>query len=332
MRVLLTNFYDMTYYLILIFVFISWIFIQILIKFFWYKKDNSVLTRNYSFYFLRLTPVTHVFLEFIWTVLPMVIFFFVFIPILKLLRISGFNDYYSFEDSAFENNKRINAIVRNFVLDLEDKFFSVILELDDKSMMTFSNLSFKSLDFNQITAIKVIGNQWYWMYEQFYDLTDNWNFYHYTYGLLDFTDEGLISQVETEYSDEVLFAYLNDVEDYWVQLNCVYEVDGYNEVPDSEWNSFIKSNYSTVWTDSLRLLSTDYYISLPKNVLISFFLTSYDVIHCWAIPSAAVKVDCCPGRIASVKLFLCTEGFYYGQCSELCGFLHGFMPICLKVY
>lgn len=56
-------------------------------------------------------------------------------------------------------------------------------------------------------------------------------------------------------------------------------------------------------------------------------MSSNDVIHSFAIPSLAIKVDAIPGRLNTLGLFISRPSTYYGQCSELCGILHGFMPI-----
>ena len=59
-------------------------------------------------------------------------------------------------------------------------------------------------------------------------------------------------------------------------------------------------------------------------------ITSADVLHSWAVPSLGVKVDACPGRLNQVFMFVKREGVFYGQCSELCGVNHGFMPIVVQ--
>jgi len=56
-------------------------------------------------------------------------------------------------------------------------------------------------------------------------------------------------------------------------------------------------------------------------------VTAADVLHSWAVPSLGIKLDACPGRLNQTSLFIKREGLYYGQCSELCGVNHGFMPI-----
>lgn len=79
-----------------------------------------------------------------------------------------------------------------------------------------------------------------------------------------------------------------------------------------------------------RLLSVDNPIVLPTNTHIRVIITSMDVLHSWAVPSLGVKVDGCPGRLNQAFIFLKREGIFYGQCSELCGVNHGFMPIVVK--
>ncbi len=77
----------------------------------------------------------------------------------------------------------------------------------------------------------------------------------------------------------------------------------------------------------LRLLEVDNSLHLPVGVPIRLLITSADVIHSWAVPSLGVKVDAIPGRLNEVYLLIFREGEFYGQCSELCGVNHGFMPI-----
>ena len=80
-----------------------------------------------------------------------------------------------------------------------------------------------------------------------------------------------------------------------------------------------------------RLLETNKRIVLPTNTHIRLLVSSVDVLHSWTIPSFGVKIDACPGRLNSVSLFLKRIGIFYGQCSEICGVNHGFMPIVVMV-
>jgi cytochrome c oxidase subunit 2 len=82
---------------------------------------------------------------------------------------------------------------------------------------------------------------------------------------------------------------------------------------------------------SPRLLSVDNEIVVPVNKVVHVLVTSNDVIHNWTIPSFASKVDAVPGRVTSTWFQALKEGMFYGQCSELCGLNHAFMPIGVRV-
>jgi cytochrome c oxidase subunit 1 len=78
-----------------------------------------------------------------------------------------------------------------------------------------------------------------------------------------------------------------------------------------------------------RLLEVDNRVFLPELTSIRVLIASHDVIHSWAIPALGVKMDACPGRVNQVSMFINKCGIYYGQCSELCGVNHAFMPIVI---
>ena len=81
---------------------------------------------------------------------------------------------------------------------------------------------------------------------------------------------------------------------------------------------------------NLRLLEVDNRLYLPTKTHIRFSVSASDVLHCWAVPSLGVKVDACPGRLNQISIFIKREGTFYGQCSEICGINHGFMPIVVE--
>lgn len=87
---------------------------------------------------------------------------------------------------------------------------------------------------------------------------------------------------------------------------------------------------SALMEGQFRLLEVDNSLWLPTDTHIRLLVTSADVLHSWAIPSFGVKVDACPGRLSQASLFIKREGVFYGQCSEICGVNHGFMPIRVK--
>eukprot|EP00389_Voromonas_pontica_P013158 GDKH01020295.1.p1 GENE.GDKH01020295.1~~GDKH01020295.1.p1 ORF type:complete len:109 (-),score=17.90 GDKH01020295.1:109-435(-) len=80
----------------------------------------------------------------------------------------------------------------------------------------------------------------------------------------------------------------------------------------------------------LRMLEVDKRLTLPTRTHIRFLVTSTDVIHSFSVPSLGLKADGIPGRLHRIHTFIQREGVYYGQCSELCGALHGFMPIVIE--
>ena len=80
-----------------------------------------------------------------------------------------------------------------------------------------------------------------------------------------------------------------------------------------------------------RLLSVDNEVVVPVNKNIKVLITANDVLHAWALPSFGVKRDAVPGRINETWFRADRTGTFYGQCSELCGIKHAFMPITVKV-
>lgn len=95
------------------------------------------------------------------------------------------------------------------------------------------------------------------------------------------------------------------------------------------FESYMKADADLV-PGQLRLLATDTTVLLPTTTRIRLLTTSADVIHSWALPAAGVKMDAIPGRLNQVSLFFNRPGIFHGQCSELCGVNHGFMPITVK--
>merc|ERR1719281_1810489 len=80
----------------------------------------------------------------------------------------------------------------------------------------------------------------------------------------------------------------------------------------------------------VRNLEVDKRLTLPTRTHIKFLVTAQDVLHAFSVPSLGIKTDGTPGRINRITCFIQREGVFYGQCSELCGTLHGFMPIVVE--
>ena len=81
---------------------------------------------------------------------------------------------------------------------------------------------------------------------------------------------------------------------------------------------------------AFRLLEVDNRLLVPTEVHIRFLISSLDVLHSWAVPSLGIKMDAVPGRLNQVHTYIKREGVFYGQCSELCGINHAYMPIVVQ--
>lgn len=80
-----------------------------------------------------------------------------------------------------------------------------------------------------------------------------------------------------------------------------------------------------------RLLEVDNRIVLPIQIEVRVLVTAADVIHAWTVPALGVKVDAVPGRLNQLGFTINIPGVFYGQCSEICGANHSFIPICVEV-
>nr|YP_005255218.1 cytochrome c oxidase subunit II [Corynorhinus rafinesquii]AEL16734.1 cytochrome c oxidase subunit II [Corynorhinus rafinesquii] len=81
----------------------------------------------------------------------------------------------------------------------------------------------------------------------------------------------------------------------------------------------------------LRLLEVDNRVVLPTELTVRVLISSEDVLHSWAVPSLGLKTDAIPGRLNQTTLLSTRPGLFYGQCSEICGSNHSFMPIVLEM-
>lgn len=113
---------------------------------------------------------------------------------------------------------------------------------------------------------------------------------------------------------------------YWT-----YEYSDYNS---SDEQSLTFDSYMIQEDDlelgQLRLLEVDNRVVVPAKTHLRIIVTSADVLHSWAVPSLGVKCDAVPGRLNQISILVQREGVYYGQCSEICGTNHAFMPIVVE--
>ena len=103
----------------------------------------------------------------------------------------------------------------------------------------------------------------------------------------------------------------------------------YSDFPDIEFTSYIIP-LRDLKIGSIRLLETDNNLILPVNNQIRMIIRASDVIHSWTIPALGVKADAVPGRLNQIMFSLKHVGVFFGQCSEICGANHRFIPIKLE--
>jgi len=225
----------------------------------------------------------------------------------------------------------INAYVKNFYnVNIKDRLYP-FKEINDKQEFTNLEATWSCIpvsfigmvsvpsvgleysispDVTPNVTLKVIGHQWYWQYE----LTTKVHPGLIETGTHEFVMESLSYNTfqENACDEEALLQALRNLSYY--ELRKDLDIALVNDDP-----SF------------LRVLSTDNELLLPVNTPIKLIITSTDVIHSFALPSGAIKVDSIPGRLSEQIIIFERPGIFFGQCSELCGPYHGFMPIAIEV-
>lgn len=149
-------------------------------------------------------------------------------------------------------------------------------------------------------CIKVIGSQWYWTYE-------------YPKSSYDYSNYVPTDNIGFEKPT----SHINSIKD--VKTTSRDYIVESNMIPTEDLN-----------LGEFRLLEVDQRLVLPRGTHITFYVTSSDVLHSWSVPSLGIKIDACPGRLNEVGVFIYRTSVFYGQCSEICGILHGFMPIVIQ--
>jgi len=103
----------------------------------------------------------------------------------------------------------------------------------------------------------------------------------------------------------------------------------YSDFVDKEFDSFITTNTARD-APQYRLIDVDSRVTAPFKLQIRNLIRSSDVLHSWAVPRLGLKVDAVPGRLNQLRFIINKPGLFYGQCSEICGANHRFMPICIE--
>nr|WMQ72211.1 cytochrome oxidase subunit II [Tibicinoides vanduzeei] len=103
----------------------------------------------------------------------------------------------------------------------------------------------------------------------------------------------------------------------------------YSDFSNIEFDSYMVST-SNLNNNEFRLIEVDNRVILPFNTQVRLMITSMDVLHSWAMPSLGIKVDAVPGRLNQTSAIINKPGLIFGQCSEICGSNHSFMPIVIE--
>lgn len=111
-----------------------------------------------------------------------------------------------------------------------------------------------------------------------------------------------------------------------------YEITDYwnRGVSPEEWESYILRSDALIGGEA-RLLEADQRVVVPYGVRVRALVSSVDVLHSWTVPSLGVKRDAVPGHLNQAQFLAQRPGVFYGQCSEICGSQHRFMPIVVEV-
>nr|AMR97518.1 cytochrome c oxidase subunit 2 [Iberobaenia minuta] len=102
-----------------------------------------------------------------------------------------------------------------------------------------------------------------------------------------------------------------------------------SDFKNNQINSFLKTESESKF--NFRLLDSDNSMPLPFKSIIRTMTTSVDVIHAWTMQSMSIKIDASPGRLNQTKMFSNQPGTFFGQCSEICGMNHSFMPSMIEM-
>jgi len=314
--------------LFFILILVTWFLITTLLYFGNPKLYQSInVYSNYSFnYGLYLIDLALTILSYYW------------IKIKKIYQ-EEFNNFYISQvqnGQFFTKKNTLIAFIVRIIAVLNDKINIVYLP----NKFINYNLNSSALSFKDFLISKNLNYRYYFYSDV--KLEFIWTLFpSIILLLLAIPSFGLLFSVEKVSAPELTVKVIGH-QWYWeyqymdyIQYNEIIENDLYKFVykNKTEDNYIIESymiNEDDLSKGQFRLLEVDKKLVLPINSSIRLLITSDDVLHSWAVPALGVKVDACPGRINELVIKIRDLGIYYGQCSELCGWYHGFMPIVIQ--
>ena len=229
-----------------------------------------------------------------------------------------------------ENNQVIDNVTHNSRLEiLWTVTPSIILLLI--AIPSFSLIYSMEELARPMMTIKAIGRQWYWTYEldaQRRDVVDE-----YLKNITRYFDRKIVKDLKNimanrSFWDPTWFEGKKKAFYYYPEKRFPPLVAVVS--PGIAFDSYMLQEHD-LDKGNLRLLEVDNRLLIPVNTHVRLLTTSSDVIHSWAVPSFGIKMDAVPGRLNQTIFYAKRKGIYYGQCSELCGVNHGFMPIVVEV-
>lgn len=300
-----------SFFLVVIFIFVMWFFFNILVDF----KET---TANHTPASIALKEISYKFssrivhrgtLEVIWTIIPVLILSAIAVPSFQLLyaldviifplftiKCIGNQWYWSYEghylhniDVATQLNDQLNA-VRDKKETLEHAMPAIkkLTERVGENMLAF----YTNLEGNPTLTVKEKGQ----IISRVYKMIDS------PYAT------NLFNIAETRKAPQSL------------DVPKIAQISGDSYMLDAD----------ELALGAYRVLETDTFPILPLDSEFRFIITSMDVLHSFAVPALGIKLDAIPGRLNQFGMRVRTPGTYFGQCSELCGVGHGFMPIKLQ--
>lgn len=320
------------FFLILIFVFVFWLFSSILYRFWW--KARFPINRVSLVQLRHLSHNTR--LEMVWTVFPSFILVAIAVPSFALLyamdevleptltlKAVGHQWYWSYQYSnclptALNLSKDIRFIPQSL-------WESILTEAKFLGMSVFARTGYKLSD------VSIEGSP-------------------FTFAEVGISKERLLPFLAKEirqFREILKIPESNSTGDGhetifrpWVisrlRTRLIYYLanspcdltGGVSKVPTVEFDSYMLSE-ADLQPGDYRLLDVDEPVVLPSDTHIRLLVTGEDVIHSFALPQMGVKIDAIPGRLNQQGIFIKRIGTFYGQCSEICGVNHGFMPIVI---
>ena len=301
--------------------FVYWFLLIILRDYSWnvFTKQYGILT-IYKFFFLKLkfiyiSIINNLNYFSFWNVYIIIIDWYKYISVNYLNKIKTFKTF----KLLYVNSRLILhkvKVIQRFIL---DNFYNNLI-------FYLSNFAFKNRMYYIYNKCKLMLKSLNWKYNIIMEYLFAF-FPTLIIIFLIFPSFYLLYSMDIDFDPKFSIKIMGN-QWYWD-----YEIDNMF-VTKKEKLYFESYNFSSIiiqnvdlYDKYMRLLEVDKVLSVPIGVPVRFLVSSTDVLHAWAIPSMGIKVDAVPGRLNQFVSVLTRPGFFFGQCSELCGVGHSFMPI-----